>query len=98
MDTLTFVLVALATYRLTRLVTADKISQPLREVAVARSDFLGYLTSCDWCLSIWVAPIPVAVNVIWPTNRVILAGTIALACSAVAGLLSLAESRLDSSL
>jgi hypothetical protein len=97
MSTLTLVLVALATYRLTRLVTADKISQPIREKAIARSDFLGYLTSCDWCLSIWVAPIPVVVNVLWPSNRVILVGTVALACSAIAGLLSMIESRLDDS-
>lgn len=95
MTALQLVLVALATYRVTRLVTADRISQPIREWSLARSDFLGYLTSCDWCLSIWVAPVPVAVNVLWGDNRVVLIGTVALACSAVAGLLSLVESKLD---
>ena len=58
-------------------------------------DFLAYLTSCDWCLSIWVAPWPSVAVIVWPDNRAILAGLLALTASALTGLLAVVEGRLD---
>ncbi len=94
-ETVLIVLAALSTYRLTRLVTADRILQTPRAWIVTRSRWLGYLVTCDWCLSIWVAPAPAVAVVLWPENRIIWGALIALSASALTGLLSLVESRLD---
>lgn len=51
---------ALAAFRVTRLVTADDITAPLRdaiEVRAARvaSDRLAEFIVCPWCVGMWVA-------------------------------------------
>ena len=94
MDWLTLVLVVLATYRLTRLITADRITEPLREWVNGRSEWAGYLVTCDWCLSIWIGPLVVIPAVLWPSTMVTVV-VAALSASAVTGLLSLVERRLD---
>lgn len=91
---ITIILVALSTYRLTRLVTADRITQKLREWLIARGEMLGYLATCDWCLSIWVAPIPSSLVIMFPGNRLILVGLLALSASALTGLLAGIEGKL----
>jgi hypothetical protein len=88
-------LAGLATYRLTRLVTADRIFQAPRAWVVQRYRRLGYLVTCDWCLSIWVAPAPAVAVILWPDNRAVLVGLVALSASAFTGLASLGEARLD---
>jgi hypothetical protein len=90
-----YVLAVLATYRLTRLVTADKITERFRVAVDSRNKTLGYLVTCDWCLSIWVAPWPALCIMAWPTNRGVLFALTALSLSAITGLLSLVEARLD---
>lgn len=95
MTALLITLIALSTYRLTRLVTADRITQKLREAVIARGEMIGYLATCDWCLSIWVAPIPSALAIMYPGNRLILIGLVALSASALTGLLSGVEGKLD---
>jgi len=92
---ITIILVALATYRLTRLVTADRITQKFRESIIARGEMIGYLATCDWCLSIWVAPIPTALAIMYPDNRLILIGLVALSASALTGLLAGVEGKLN---
>jgi hypothetical protein len=57
----------LATARLTRLLTADRISRPLRAAIVRRygpSSAVGYLVHCRWCVSLYVAPFAAAA-VLW---------------------------------
>lgn len=50
---LTIVALVLASYRLTRLVTADVFPfEPLRERTVGTK--LGYLLTCPFCVSVWV--------------------------------------------
>ena len=44
---------ALATYRLTRLVVVDTITEPLRE-RVPEGTFVGRLIDCPWCVGVWV--------------------------------------------
>lgn len=95
MEILPLVLAALATYRLTRLVTADQISANFRSWIESKSKRLGYAAECDWCLSIWFAPFPAAAVVLWPTNRVVLVVLLALSLSALAGFIALFERRLD---
>jgi hypothetical protein len=45
----------LATARLTRLITEDTITEPLRVKAAERSTFLEELTGCAWCSGVWAA-------------------------------------------
>lgn len=65
----TFIIDALAVYRLTRLATRDAITEQIREVIASELDTaqtsgliskstrekIDYLMSCDWCMSIWIA-------------------------------------------
>jgi hypothetical protein len=56
-----------ATARVTRLISADKVSKPARQWVVERwgpSSWLGYLLHCRWCVSMYVAPVAAAA-VIW---------------------------------
>lgn len=48
---------AAAAYRLTRLVTTDRISDPLREAIGRRwpESRLDVLVNCPWCTGVWVA-------------------------------------------
>jgi len=95
MNVLVLILAVLATYRLTRLVTADKISANFRSWVDSRWERIGYLVECDWCLSIWFAPLPATAVVLWPDNRVVLIGLTALSLSALTGFIHLFERRLD---
>jgi hypothetical protein len=48
----------LAVYRLTKLVTDDKITEDLRDLIfekLPRGHKLSYLITCGWCVSIWAA-------------------------------------------
>lgn len=95
MSTLNLAIAALATYRLVRLVTVDRITEPLRDWAEMRAPWAGYLTTCSWCSAVWLAPIPSACLVLWPGNRVLAVGLLALAASAGAGLLAGLADRLE---
>lgn len=86
------ILAILATYRLTRLVTTDRILDAPREWIVARYDRLGYLATCDWCSSVWLAPWLVGPAVLWPDNRALLVVLGSLAASGVTGFLATKES------
>lgn len=98
MSVLLVVLVMLSTYRLTRLVTADKITERFRDWANGRvASWPGYLAQCDWCLSIWVAPWPTLAAVWWGDNRAVLAGLVALSASAATGLIATVEQKVDAS-
>lgn len=48
----------LATARITRFITVDKLAQPMRGWVVRKlgpDSQLVYLLHCPWCMSIWVA-------------------------------------------
>ncbi len=87
------VLAVLSVYRLSLLVTADELTEPLRTPAVAWLDRHGHemvatLGSCVWCASVWVG-LPVAWSAHeWGTEwwwRVLALG---LTASAVTGFLA----------
>lgn len=64
---LAFAVAALATARITRLITADYLTEPARRWAVLRLGIesrLSYLITCQWCTSVWVAA-AVAPAVYW---------------------------------
>ena len=93
MDLITLLTGALATARITRLVTTDRITQAPRTWLQLKLDPDGlwaYLVTCDWCASVY-AGAGVAAALAWgPTWTVwVLA---ALAFSYVAGWLAAKES------
>ncbi len=88
-DLFTFVILALATLRLSRLFTTDQITEPLRNLIWKRfppSTQLGYLFTCNWCMSIWFASLVTICYTIVPSAT--LPPCLVLALSAVAGLIS----------
>lgn len=99
-----FALVALlifgTTARLTRLVTADSITDPARDWIEAKAKAkLGKgawakfddLVSCPWCVSVWVG-FATSFIVLWSwTNRFVLASMIALTASLFTGNLQTRE-------
>ena len=87
----TAVIYVLAVARLTRLVNADIILDPLR-VAVARrygtDSTLSYFLGCPWCVGLWLSlllAIPVVAFLGWSWWTLIPVG---LACSHLVGLLA----------
>lgn len=88
------VILSLAVYRVTRLITTDTILETPRnwlfdKFPPERSRF-GYLFTCNWCMSIWVASLFAIPYTIIPTATIIAALIPAL--SAVAALIA---ARLD---
>lgn len=94
MTALELVIYGLATYRLTRLITRDSISAPIRERVWKKrppeKSKIGYLLTCEWCMSIWVASLLLISSMI--TSATDIAATV-LALSAVAGLLTAYEDK-----
>lgn len=67
MDLITLLTAALATARLTRLVTTDRITRAPRDWVLMRIDPEGlpaYLVTCDWCVSVYTGA-GVAACVAW---------------------------------
>lgn len=92
---LQFVILGLASYRVTRLFTRDMITAPLRNAFWKKfppeSSYLGYLSTCEWCFSFWIAAAFVGGFIIIPSVISIIA--IIYAVSAVAGLLTAYEDK-----
>lgn len=62
---LTFLLLTLASARVTRLITTDSISFPIRQRITKRlgtDHWLTYLIHCPFCTSVWVS---LGANVMW---------------------------------
>jgi hypothetical protein len=52
---LAFVIICLAAARLTRLVTEDIITEPLREWASIKPAWVYDLITCPWCIGFWIS-------------------------------------------
>lgn len=89
-DPFTFVILALAAFRITRLITTDTIFDPLREKIWNKFPpnriNVGYLITCDWCTSIWVAPVVIFSYLLVPS--IVFVVSLVLATSAVVGFLA----------
>lgn len=85
-----YIILALATFRLTRLITTDVIFNGVRERIWRRfspgDGGLGYLITCDWCTSIWTASLVATMYTIATGPTVFVCGILAL--SAAVGLLN----------
>lgn len=86
---------SLAAYRLTRLITRDTITAPLRDRVWAsyppETSRLGYLLTCEWCTSVWAGSALHISRMLAP--RTTTAVEAVLAVSAVTGLLTAYEDR-----
>lgn len=89
-----FLIDALATYRLTRLIYQDEITAPMRAKAFQQvqklpkpvADKLAYLLTCPWCISVYAATVLIVLRKTHPELAAVLTGV--LASSAVAGAIS----------
>lgn len=90
MSLLEFAVLALACFRATRLVTTDVVFSRPREWFWRRfppeTTMLGYLSTCDWCTSVWVGSLLTISYTIFPSATFI--ASLPLALSAVAGYLA----------
>lgn len=84
------VILVLAVFRITRLITTDEIFSKVRNMiwkkSPAYSGGIGYLITCDWCTSVWVSSLVLTMYKIATTPAVFVFGIFAL--SGAAGLLS----------
>ena len=59
MSGITFVILALAIFRITRVIVADEIFTSLRDKIWDRfppeTSYVGFFFTCEWCVSMWVA-------------------------------------------
>lgn len=85
---------ALAVARVTGLITADTITEPLRDRAIAWLDdqpgtigaALATLITCPWCAGMWVSLIAAPLVWAWGESPVMLIPALALAFSQVTGM------------
>lgn len=94
MDTITLILAALATARITRLITSDRITEAPRGWVLRRLDeggLLAYLIVCNWCASVYVGAGMAGAWYAWGGHRWFAAVCAALAFSYVAGFLASRE-------
>ena len=91
-----FFILALASFRVTRLFVQDVLFESFRERVWGRfspeSSKFGYLFTCFWCLGFWVSLIDFICYTILPTQTLFAAYVFAL--SAVVGWLSALDDRL----
>jgi hypothetical protein len=87
-EPLAAVLVALAAFRLTRLIQRDTILDGPRKAVMDRhyADRIGELLNCPWCLGFWVSVAVVLAATVLP-RKLWEPVVVALAASAVVGLL-----------
>jgi len=76
----------LATYRLTKLVMEDKITEDIRNYIFDRfpkDSKIGYFLACPWCVSVWAGLVVFALRKANPDAADIISGL--LAASALTG-------------
>jgi len=86
---ITFVILALAAFRLTHLVTTDAIADGFRTRVWRKfppTTKIGYLITCNWCTGFWVSVFLVLFYLILPVAALVV--SLILAISASIGLIS----------
>jgi Protein of unknown function (DUF1360) len=85
----TFVILALAAFRLTHLVTTDAIADGFRTKVWKKfppSTKIGYLITCNWCTGFWASVFLVISYLVLPVATLVV--SLILAISASIGLIS----------
>lgn len=92
------VLAGITVYRGSRLITGDKIGEPIRKWAKRHNEWLAYLVTCDWCVSMYLGALA-ALAVVITTPELDDEALWVVMCwftfSGVTGLLSTVEQALD---
>jgi hypothetical protein len=86
MSAVRFISDILATYRLTKLVMEDRITEDFRNLIYSKfpkDSMLSYLIGCSWCVSIWAGLTIFTLRRVSPETADIVSGL--LAASAVTG-------------
>lgn len=86
MSAVTVLTDVVATYRLTKMIMEDRITEDLRALVYAkfpRESKISYLMGCPWCLSIWAGAAIFTLRKVSPETANIVSGL--LAASAVTG-------------
>jgi Protein of unknown function (DUF1360) len=89
-------LYALAVARLTGLITADTITEPVRDALIGWLDdrpktageFIATLIQCPWCASVWIGAAVAPLVWAWGGSPVMLVPALILAFSQVTGMIS----------
>lgn len=93
-EPLMFVVYSLAVYRLTRFITTDylfdSVRQKLWNKYPPESSKIGYLFTCNWCMSFWSASVLLISSTITHITDWF---AVLLALSAISGLLSAYEEK-----
>jgi len=89
-ELVSFVILGLAVYRLTRLIVEDTVFEKIREKIFSKfspsTSSIGYLLTCYWCTSMYVATLVTIGYILVPSIFIIICLPFAL--SAIAGLIS----------
>jgi hypothetical protein len=86
-----FAVAALATARITRLITTDYLTATPRAWLINRlgtSSKLSYLLACPWCTSMWIAAAAAPVFYWWQSSAWVQVPAVALALSQTVGMVS----------
>lgn len=80
-----FMLMCLVAYRITRLITLDKITEGFRNWAEDRAensgaDRLAYFITCPWCVGFYVSAFVVAITSVFVTVELYVWQCIAVGC------------------
>jgi hypothetical protein len=84
-----YILLVLAAYRTTRLITTDTITEPIREKIWKRfppSTPFGYLFTCNWCTGFWVSLLFVVAYILVPDVTFVV--SLVLSTSALVGIIA----------
>jgi Protein of unknown function (DUF1360) len=88
-DPFAFILLALASFRVTRFFVEDILFEPVRDKIWEKfppSTKLGYLFTCYWCLGFWVSALILVLYLLFPS--VMIVPVLLLALSAVVGMIA----------
>jgi hypothetical protein len=88
-DLLTYLILILAAYRTTRLITTDVVLDGFRNWVWARQDpgtKIGYLISCNWCTGFWVSLVFILGHLLVPNVTFVV--SLVLSTSALVGIIS----------
>jgi hypothetical protein len=89
LEPLTFVILALAAFRATRVITTDTVFEAVREKIWKRfppSKGFGYLITCNWCTGFYISILFVIAYLLVPT--IVFVVSLVLSISAIIGLLA----------
>jgi hypothetical protein len=88
-DAFTYIVLALAAFRVTRVITTDTVFETIRDRIWNRfppTTKFGYLLTCNWCTGFWVSIGFVGLYLLVPT--IVFVVSLVLSISAIVGLLS----------